>query len=153
MQGNFRGITCCRMHIQRLLQNQKSLSRSRFGSTHLSPADVPGHSIQYHLNNNLGQPQEVCKTLFLITFGHHQKNNRLIVCVIGTTTPWSLTSSWDCRGRDTRTNQLKIVPTYEHIESFNWNTRKEPKGNERKAGSLWVRCRIRTAWWPLYPQY
>lgn len=42
-------------------------------------------SLSYHLNNDLCQQQEVCKTTFLTTLSYHPKHYSLIATVIGNT--------------------------------------------------------------------
>lgn len=76
-------------------------------------------SLKYHLNDDLGQQQEVCKTTFLTTLGYHPKNDRLIVTVIGNTISSSLTPPQERRGRHTPINKIDMAPIFEHIESFN----------------------------------
>ncbi|XDV25699.1 hypothetical protein PO909_029572, partial [Leuciscus waleckii] len=75
-------------------------------------------SYQYHLNDNLGQRQEVCKTMFLSTLGYHPKNDRLIVTVFGSATSSTLAPPQDRRGRHTPSNKVDMTPIFEHIESF-----------------------------------
>lgn len=76
-------------------------------------------SLIYHLYDDLGQQQEVCKTTFLTTLGFHPKNDRLIVTVIGNTISSSLAPPQERRGRHTPINKIDMAPIFEHIESFN----------------------------------
>ncbi len=74
-------------------------------------------TFQYHLNNSLGQPQDVCKTFYLTTLGYHPKNDRVIVCVTGNAS--SAVPPPDRRGRHPPANKIDLSPIYKHIESFN----------------------------------
>ncbi|XP_077091400.1 uncharacterized protein LOC143742433 isoform X2 [Siphateles boraxobius] len=76
-------------------------------------------SLSYHLNNDLGQQQEVCKTTFLTTLGYHPKNDRLVATVIGNTISSSITPPQERRGRHTPSNKIDMAPIFKHIESFN----------------------------------
>lgn len=49
-------------------------------------------SFSYHLLDDLGHSQEICKTFFLTTLGYHPKNDRLIQSVIDNSFPLSLTT-------------------------------------------------------------
>ncbi|XP_016427577.1 uncharacterized protein LOC107755335 isoform X2 [Sinocyclocheilus rhinocerous] len=74
-------------------------------------------TFQYHLNNSLGQPQDVCKTFYLTTLGYHPKNDRVIVSVTGNTSGG--VPPPDRRGRHPPANKIDLSPIYQHIESFN----------------------------------
>ncbi|XP_016107651.1 uncharacterized protein [Sinocyclocheilus grahami] len=74
-------------------------------------------TFQYHLNNSLGQPQDVCKTFYLTTLGYHPKNDRVIVSVTGNTS--GAVPPPDRRGRHPPANKIDLSPIYQHIESFN----------------------------------
>ncbi|XP_051501065.1 uncharacterized protein LOC127410071 [Myxocyprinus asiaticus] len=74
-------------------------------------------TFQYHLNNSLGDPQDVCKPFYLTTLGYHPKNDRVIVSVIGN--PSATQPPQDRRGRHPPANKLDLSLIREHIESFN----------------------------------
>ncbi|XP_016298312.1 uncharacterized protein LOC107655364 [Sinocyclocheilus anshuiensis] len=73
-------------------------------------------TFQYHLNNRLRQPQDVCKTCYLTTFGYHPKNDSMIVSVTGNTS--SAVPPPDRRGRHPPANKIDLSPIHKHIESF-----------------------------------
>ncbi|KTF84572.1 hypothetical protein cypCar_00020568 [Cyprinus carpio] len=74
-------------------------------------------TFQYHLNNSLGQPQEVCKTFYLTTLGYHPKNDRVIVSVTGNKS--GAVPPPDRRGRHPPPNKIDLTPIHQHIQSFN----------------------------------
>ncbi|XP_051511635.1 uncharacterized protein LOC127416361 isoform X1 [Myxocyprinus asiaticus] len=74
-------------------------------------------TFQYHLNNSLGEPQDVCKPFYLTTLGYHPKNDRVIISVIGN--PSATQPPQDRRGRHPPANKLDLSLIREHIESFN----------------------------------
>lgn len=69
-------------------------------------------SFKYHLNDDNGQAQGVCKTFFLTTLGYHAKNDRLISSVVGKSTPSTLTPPQDRRGRHAPSNKLNLTPIF-----------------------------------------
>lgn len=75
-------------------------------------------SHQYHLNDDQGQRQNVCKIMFLTTLGYHPKNDRLITIVFGNATSSCLAPPQDRRGKHTPGNKLDLTPIFQHIESF-----------------------------------
>lgn len=75
-------------------------------------------SHKYHLNDDKGQRQEVCKSMFLSTLGYHPKNDRLIMTVFGSTDSSGLAPPQERRGRHTPGNKLDLTPMFQHIESF-----------------------------------
>ena len=72
-------------------------------------------SLQYHLNDALGQRQAVCKTVFLSTLGYHANNDRLIVTVFSGASSSRLAPRQDQRGRHTPSNKIDLTQIYEHI--------------------------------------
>lgn len=74
-------------------------------------------TFKYHLNNSLGQPQDVCKTFYLTTLGYHPKNDSVIVSV--TSNMSSAVPPQDRRGRHPPANKIDLSPIHKHIESFN----------------------------------
>ncbi|KAM9332804.1 uncharacterized protein KZ484_017945 [Pholidichthys leucotaenia] len=81
-------------------------------------SDKPSKSLLYHLNDNHGQQQEVCKTFFLLTLGFHPENDRQIASAIGNTTSSNLSPPQDDGLKHVPVNKLDMAPIYEHIESF-----------------------------------
>ena len=72
-------------------------------------------SLQYHLNDDLGQRQAVCKTMFLSTMGYHANNDRLIITVFSDASSSRLAPPQDHRGRHTPSNKIDLTQIYEHI--------------------------------------
>ena len=79
-------------------------------------------SLAYHITDDLGKPQDVCKTFFLTTLGYHLKNDRLINTVISNTTPSSLSPPQERCGKHAPFNKIGSGPnswTYWIILPYN----------------------------------
>lgn len=75
-------------------------------------------SFLYHLPNQSGSAQQVCKVFFLTTLGYHPKNDRLIVTMMGKSITTKLIPPKDQRGKKASASKLNMNPILQHIESF-----------------------------------
>ncbi|KAL2102709.1 hypothetical protein ACEWY4_001877 [Coilia grayii] len=72
-------------------------------------------TLRYHLEDEMGNRHQVCKTMFLSTLGYHPKNDRLIVTLCSGDS--SVEPPEERRGKHAG-KKMDLSKIYQHIESF-----------------------------------
>lgn len=82
------------------------------------PESRRGRSFIYRLQNQKGEPRQVCKMFFLSSLGYHPKNDSLVISMMGKSNSRPLVPSKDQRGKQAAVNKMDVKTLDDHIESF-----------------------------------
>ncbi|KAF4115101.1 hypothetical protein G5714_002590 [Onychostoma macrolepis] len=82
------------------------------------PESRRGRSFIYRLQNQKGEPRQVCKMFFLSSLGYHPKNDSLVISMMGKSNSRPLVLSKDQRGKQAAVNKMDVKTLDDHIESF-----------------------------------
>ncbi len=82
------------------------------------PESRRGRSFIYRLQNQKGEPRQVCKMFFLSSLGYHPKNDSLVISMMGKSNSRPLVPCKDQRGKQAAVNKMDVKTLDDHIESF-----------------------------------